>query len=65
MSKSALGRRLPPGDPAALGGNRPAANALMGIMGWSHVNMTARHQHVTDELRDTVADQVDGLYWSI
>jgi integrase len=37
---------------------------VMGIMGWSSTGMTRRYQHVTDAIRQTVADQVDGLLWS-
>ncbi len=37
--------------------------AVMGIMGWSSTGMTRRYQHVTDTIRHTVAEQVDGLLW--
>jgi integrase len=36
---------------------------VMAIMGWSSTGMAARYQHVTDGIRETVADQVDGLLW--
>jgi integrase len=36
---------------------------VMGIMGWSSTGMTRRYQHVTDPIRQAVADQVDGLLW--
>ena len=32
-------------------------------MGWSHVSMTARYQHIPDELRQTIAQQLGGLLW--
>ena len=36
---------------------------VMGIMGWASTGMTRRYQHVTDTIRHTVAQQVDGLLW--
>lgn len=33
-------------------------------MGWSSTAMAARYQHVTDPIRRSVADQVDGLLWA-
>jgi integrase len=36
---------------------------VMGIMGWSSTGMTRRYQHVTDAIRQAVAEQVDGLLW--
>lgn len=36
---------------------------VMGIMGCSSTGMTRRYQHVTDPIRQAVADQVDGLLW--
>ncbi|MGF1662632.1 MAG: tyrosine-type recombinase/integrase [Kineosporiaceae bacterium] len=38
--------------------------AVMGIMGWSSTGMTRRYQHVTDTIRQSVAQQVDGLLWT-
>ena len=38
---------------------------VMGIMGWSSTGMTRRYQHVTDPIRQAVADQVDGLLWGV
>ncbi|MEU6409647.1 hypothetical protein [Microbispora sp. NPDC046933] len=35
----------------------------MAIMGWSSTGMARRYQHVTDTIRHTVAQQVDGLLW--
>ena len=32
-------------------------------MGWSSTGMTRRYQHVTDAIRETVAEEVDGLLW--
>jgi hypothetical protein len=37
---------------------------VMGIMGWSSTSMAARYQHVTDPIRQAVADQVGGLLWA-
>ena len=36
---------------------------VMSIMGWSSTSMAARYQHVTDPIRRTVADRLDGLLW--
>ena len=36
---------------------------VMGIMGWSSTGMTRRYQHVTDAIRQAVAEQIDGLLW--
>lgn len=36
---------------------------VMAIMGWSSSAMAARYQHVTDGMRRSVAEQVDGLIW--
>lgn len=35
----------------------------MGLMGWSSTAMAARHQHMVDTVRNSVAEQVDGLIW--
>lgn len=37
--------------------------AVMGLMGWSSTSMAARYQHMVDAVRDSVAEQVDGLIW--
>lgn len=37
--------------------------AVMGIMGWSHTAMAARHQHVTSAIQRDIASRVDGLIW--
>ena len=37
---------------------------VMSVMGWSSTAMAARYQHVVDEVRRGVADQVGGLLWS-
>ncbi len=37
--------------------------AVMGIMGWSSTSMAARYQHVTDQIRGAVADQVGAAIW--
>jgi integrase len=36
---------------------------VMEIMGWSEMSMTSRYQHVPDELRQGIANQVDNLLW--
>jgi integrase len=36
---------------------------VMGIMGSSSTGMTRRYQHVRDAIRQSVAEQVDGLLW--
>ncbi|MTD57808.1 tyrosine-type recombinase/integrase [Amycolatopsis pithecellobii] len=38
--------------------------AVMEVMGWSHVGMTSRYQHMTTELMTSIADQIGGLFWS-
>lgn len=38
--------------------------AAMAVMGWSHIGMATRYQHMTDELTVSIADQIGGLYWS-
>lgn len=37
--------------------------AVMGLMGWSNNAMTTRSQHLTQDLRRDIAEQVDGLLW--
>lgn len=37
---------------------------VMDIMGWSHISITKRYQHVSTELLNTIADQIGDLYWS-
>lgn len=37
---------------------------VMGIMGWSSTAMAARYLHVTDPIRQQVANQVGGLLWA-
>ncbi|MCY7343055.1 MAG: hypothetical protein LH603_14780 [Pseudonocardia sp.] len=36
---------------------------VMGIMGWSHTAMAARHQHVTSAIQRDIASRVGGLIW--
>ena len=36
----------------------------MGIMGWSGTGMAARYRHVSDPIRRSVAEFVDGLIWA-
>lgn len=38
--------------------------AVMDVMGWSHIGMTTRYQHMTSELTVAIADQIGNLYWS-
>lgn len=38
--------------------------AVMEVMGWSHVSMTSRYQHMTTELMTSIADQIGGLFWA-
>lgn len=40
------------------------ARVVMGMMGWSRISITKRYQHISAELRDTIAGQIGGLYWS-
>ena len=37
---------------------------VMSVMGWSSTAMAARYQHVVDEVRRGVANQVGGLLWA-
>ncbi len=37
--------------------------AVMGLMGWSSTAMAARYQHMVDTVRNSIAEQVDGLIW--
>ncbi|WP_199430832.1 tyrosine-type recombinase/integrase [Qaidamihabitans albus] len=37
--------------------------ATMDVMGWSNASMAARYQHVTDEVRRSIADQVGSHLW--
>ncbi|SDD95005.1 tyrosine-type recombinase/integrase [Actinokineospora iranica] len=37
--------------------------AVMEIMGWSQLSMTARYQHVSAELVASIANQMEGLFW--
>jgi integrase len=38
--------------------------AVMEVMGWSHVGMTSRYQHMTTELMISIANQIGGLFWT-
>ncbi|WP_067509254.1 site-specific integrase [Actinoplanes sp. TFC3] len=38
--------------------------AVMDVMGWATTGMAARYQHVTDQLRVDIAEQVGRLLWS-
>ncbi len=37
--------------------------AVMGLMGWSSTSMAVRYQHITDQVRQDIAKQLDGLIW--
>lgn len=39
------------------------ARAVMEVMGWSHISLTTRYQHMTSDLTVTIADQIGDLYW--
>lgn len=39
------------------------ARAVMEVMGWSQVAMTARYQHIPSSLVTSIADQMGGLLW--
>ncbi|WP_024875357.1 tyrosine-type recombinase/integrase [Saccharomonospora piscinae] len=38
--------------------------AVMDVMGWSKMDMAQRYQHVPDELRRSIAQQLGGLLWT-
>jgi site-specific recombinase XerD len=38
--------------------------AVMELMGWSHISMTTRYQHIPPELVAGIAQQVGGLLWT-
>jgi hypothetical protein len=57
----------------AQGGGHTAATMLlvlvpgraeMEVMGWSHIGMTLRYQHMTSELMTSIADLIGGAFWS-
>lgn len=37
--------------------------AVMDVMGWSQASMKNRYQHVSDPMRDQIAEQIGGLLW--
>ena len=37
---------------------------VMGLMGWSTPTMKKRYLHVTDEIRQDVAQQLNGFFWA-
>ncbi|MGH3349373.1 MAG: tyrosine-type recombinase/integrase [Nocardioides sp.] len=43
---------------------RVPERTVMSVMGWSSTSMAARYQHVTDPIRQDVADRVGGLIWT-
>jgi integrase len=40
-----------------------SGRAVMGIMGWSNSAMAVRYQHMTDQVRRDIAQQLGGLLW--
>jgi hypothetical protein len=36
---------------------------VMAMMGWSSTSMRKRYQHITEQLRRDVADQLNGYFW--
>ncbi|WP_052851957.1 tyrosine-type recombinase/integrase [Streptomyces avicenniae] len=42
---------------------RVPERAVMNLMGWSTTAMATRYQHIVDEVRSSVAQQVDALIW--
>lgn len=40
------------------------SRTVMALMGWSHVSMTSRYQHVVPELRREAADRMGQVLWS-
>lgn len=36
----------------------------MDVMGWSQASMKLRYMHVSDAMRDKIAEQVGGLLWT-
>jgi integrase len=37
---------------------------VLGLMGWSHGALAGRYQHLTDAIRQDVAQRIDGLIWA-
>lgn len=37
--------------------------AVMDVMGWSHIGLTTRYQHITSDLLASIADQVGTFFW--
>jgi integrase len=44
---------------------RVPERAAMGVMGWSSTSMAARYQHITDPIRQDIANRVGGLLWAV
>ncbi len=42
-----------------------SGRAVMGIMGWSNSAMAVRYQHMTDQVRRDIAQQLGGLIWGL
>ncbi|MQA11334.1 MAG: tyrosine-type recombinase/integrase [Pseudonocardiaceae bacterium] len=40
-----------------------ADRTVMDIMGWSSLSMKQRYMHVTDDIRNEVAEQLNGYFW--
>jgi integrase len=39
------------------------SRTVMALMGWSHISMTARYQHVVPELRRAAAEHTGEVLW--
>lgn len=39
--------------------------AVMGLMGWADSSMAKRYQHITQQVRQDIAERVDGLIWAV
>ncbi|MFG3557458.1 hypothetical protein ACGGAQ_24040 [Micromonospora sp. NPDC047557] len=40
-----------------------SGRAVMGIMGWSNSAVAVRYQHMADQVRRDIAQQLGGLLW--
>lgn len=38
---------------------------VLGVMGWSKIDMAQRYMHVPDQLRQQIASQLGGLLWTV
>jgi len=44
---------------------RVPERVVLGLMGWSHGDLTIRYQHITDAILRDVANRIDGLIWAV